>query len=314
MDALLGILDRCPQSEQLSLCSCGPYLSEAISFYPEPTRLICLTKLRDLTLWTAPISISYFLAHLDLPITTSITVRSVCANIDFDDQNVAIFTSMLPRDQSRLPHVAAAQHASLFLTDEILELRIVQIFGSDIDREIVSHLTLGYYEWPDMDPAALLPRALSEVARLLSSSPIEHFRVLGHRNLLTERDWLDALCRIPRLNCLDFETSSFGDAVPLFRALSRGFQDSSGDVICPHLRSMYVRDAPLGNGAAELLIECLESRAAKGARLEQLVLYCYNMVDDIELTGELLERLKSLQDVFMYSPPREFVDSDEDEY
>ncbi|KAH9922564.1 hypothetical protein B0H21DRAFT_165303 [Amylocystis lapponica] len=303
MDSLLGILERCPELVQLSLRSCGPHLPDETTAYPEPARLVFLSKLRSLTLWSTPTSIPYFLAHLELPITTNVELRSVDANVDFDDENLAIFTSLLPRDHSKILRLATVQFVQLSLTDEMLELRIYQYPGTGLKGTL---LEIAYDEAQDRSTEVLLRRALREVTQLFKSSPVIQMTLMGHRDALTVGDWVDALECMPRLKYLDFNTgltASIGEVRALFIALGRACDDASGGVPCPDLESIEIANPPMANGVAELLIDCLEFRAEKGTRLAELALFCEIVYEDIALQGKHQEKLKALVDEFFYNPP-----------
>ncbi|KAH9942819.1 hypothetical protein B0H21DRAFT_892965, partial [Amylocystis lapponica] len=193
-------------------------------------------------------SISYFLAHLVLPPTASISLQTAYTVSDTDEENTAIFpsifTSMLPLDRSRLPQ----------LTPPVL-----------------------CYVLYNTDCAA---HALCEVTQLLSAASVEQFTIDSCINLLKERDWLDALQHMSHLDCLDLYS----------RAKHYGL------VICPRLKKMRIRDPQFDDAAAGQLLECLEYRVSRGARLEELSL---SWTENIKLRDDYMARLHGLLDKFV---------------
>ncbi|KAH9943626.1 hypothetical protein B0H21DRAFT_748774 [Amylocystis lapponica] len=161
MDSLLAIVDRCPELAHLSLRSCGPYQPKTSPSYPDAVRLVPLPKLRTLTMRSAPKSISSFLAHLSLPTTVSVTLEAAYVE-DF----TIMFTSVLPRDWSRVPQVANATHAQLFLRFYQWELRLSSFSAEDGAAQSLTIVC-------DHPPGQMLPRAIRDVAQLLGTAPIE---------------------------------------------------------------------------------------------------------------------------------------------
>ncbi|TFY50577.1 hypothetical protein EVJ58_g10986, partial [Rhodofomes roseus] len=219
-------------------------------------RSISLPMLETLKLSAHASVVSEILASVSVPAHTRTDVKCV---LDPRQTSHNLISAILRRGPCNWESFARARSLYLFVASNIFRVRALDAGAKLLDMDIECN--------PPMDMSYLLPDALCDLTQVFGCAPVRELQVFGDQRLISQDDWLESLMRLPGLEAL--EVGSRGQADALFQALSLS---SSTPRMCPRLRKMSVGGADVDEQAADVLLTCLDSRAAHDLRLDVLAM------------------------------------------
>ncbi|KAI0919533.1 hypothetical protein AcV5_001576 [Taiwanofungus camphoratus] len=313
MDVFLDVLNACPSLELLKIRESGPSLPRGTAGYPTPTRIVSLSKLRELHLEHSTNNVAYLLAHLAIPAHTFIRIE--CFAIFYGE---GIIADVFPHDTSML---------FIFSQTRVLDIDrsgrdLVVLADTQLDGPSRSSLCgrRGSMSmkliWFDEFRSRVLPQALCELAELFESSPIASFKIdfgwIGDPN---EQDiptdtWENIFECFPHLRDLEIWDHSC-DAEPIFQALCSA-SIGGAEPLCSHLENLSLNNVGFKQETIEEMLACFQLYASRGKRFRNA------HIDSVEeptklMTGDVLERLQTVIDTFKWDGHYYPADADRNE-
>jgi len=279
-DELFGILDASPQLECLSLVRVGHEVPVKDDEPLPPKRILQFPNLASLTLDNDPMVIKYTLAYMDLPVITSLEIRS------FVSWDIAqTFKNRLFPDDRLLTR--------LFPNPPKFAVRTVGMEDVDASIEIdVGGIKLRF-DFPlgqgELGRGVVMSCIPSLVPPSVTALELEYTQ-------LNEREWRDFFTSHPEVRSI--ECSEFcGVAVSrsLWDALSPSGEDTG--IPCPRLESILITSYT-NDVVFTPLADCLRKRQTAGFKLRRFRMVDYHrFITDMdgfdEEFGPLVEVLEA---------------------
>lgn len=252
-DELFGIFDASPQLERLSLLRVGHEVQVGNGRPLPPKRVIQLRNLTSLSLDNDPIVVKYTLAYMELPVISSLHIRSLVA------PHITQTPTNLFFPDGRLP-------ARLFTNPPRFAVGSIPIEGPvDSNGVSIGSFTL----WLDFPPGhgELGGNSLMSHITQLAPPSITTL-VLDHANL-GEREWRDFFRSHPEIRSIQ-STVFYDLSESLWDALSPAREEDTG-ILCPKLESIFIALFTWGMSFTALA-DCLRERQHHGFKLRRLVI------------------------------------------
>ncbi|KZT65537.1 hypothetical protein DAEQUDRAFT_522504 [Daedalea quercina L-15889] len=261
LNSLLDSLAGCVQLVHLTISdSCPSPLKGDEREEISKRRTIPLRTLHTLKLSAHASVVSEVLSSVSVSPLTTTEIKCV---LDPRQTSHNLVSAILRSHSTDLESSARAHSLYLFVASNIFRVRAFDAGGSSSAKLLDMDIECN----PPMDMSYLLPDALRDLTHVFSASPVTDMQVFGDQRFISPEDWRVALTRLPALKTL--EVGSRGRVDSLFQALS--FSDV-GLSICPHLKKMCAGGIDADEAAADIMLSCLDRRAAHDARLDVLVM------------------------------------------
>lgn len=322
------MLWSCQNLLTLELKYCGPRLPRDMIAYPEPQRIIELPFLQRLLVQDEALVIAQILAHLSLPLSTSISIIHSKMSGDMLDEFVP---AMLPRDRGHFTRLAAPRKISYHVNCDI-EIRF-RVEPANLDFTIFA--AAPYLREPNEAEADAMeeangrnleytPSCLTEIIlpEMTSLEMVDEVDI--HLSLeygLDSEDWNTILDLLPSLRTLTYgyEADDCGNHFALCKILMK--PDEGGNLPCPSLENLELQDFQFQQDIATrdltaeeipravihddyatedmgvILVECLQYRASRGHRLKRL-----KLKDARKLKEETVELMRLYVDDLDWNP------------
>lgn len=262
-DELFGILGASPQLEHLSLVRVGHEVpvknGEPLEPLP-PKRVLQFPNLASLTLDNDPVVVKYTLAYMNLPVITSLDIRSFVSWDIAQSPKIRFF----PDD--RLP-------TQLFPNPPKFVIRTIGVVGSDSSIVIDIGSIRLCLDFPLGEGArgrsAIMSRIFSLVPQSVTTLKLEYTQ-------LNEQEWRDFFTSHPEVRSIECaEFCQVPVSKSLWDALSPAGEDAG--VLCPRLESIFFTSYT-GNVVFTHLLDCLRSRHTAGFKLRLFKMKDYHQL------------------------------------
>ncbi|KAH9944624.1 hypothetical protein B0H21DRAFT_746392 [Amylocystis lapponica] len=308
VETILDILTNCPTLELLELRCSGPNPpNEPPEIDHIPSHIVSLPRLKSLTLRSISISISYLLAHLDIPVGTNVHLHSTDSLFSGVDHAVEPLAVLLPHDRSRMGNLADVDRIKVDATG--IDAYAI-FFWAGCAEGSWERLSFKWTHCGDTIDV-FYPEILRKLAQVFAAAPVVQLDVSGSQDYVGEACWRGLFTRLPNLQFL--AVRGWGDVRPLFKAL---LPSSSASVDGPvsglktlHISLLLFNDivmdyyavtenaAVRNDSVVEMVIECLGRRAAGGMRLAELRL---DASSEHGLDDAALDSIRELVDDLRY--------------
>ncbi|KAH9940303.1 hypothetical protein B0H21DRAFT_578742 [Amylocystis lapponica] len=274
LNTILDIVQRNPILEHLTITAFDPSILDDRPAHA-PTLPVPLLNLRELHLKDTPAILARFLGLLRISAGTSVILEPILNNYN---GLRGTFSAALPPDQSKVPVLATIRSISLSVDTFNLELECASADPDTHDPAVPVHVfESSAFSMEPQDEAALFADALADLAAVFADAPVAELALDANHDYVSKKHWRAVLSAFPHLVHLR-AAGLRGDEplTPLFQALREPPMRTTRGVLCPRLATLEVSRGweNVETKSVGVLQKTLAHRAAEGARLRTLALYC----------------------------------------